>query len=125
MRQLRKDNMELRKDNMELAVLSFLFKHHWISNYFIFLRLRATQVKASHLSVLGLVPLSTTSTMTNHESLVTPIGREFGYLIYYDTNMKDLKDELKQLFEMKDGVQELVNAAKRNGEVINSMFKVG
>ncbi|XP_021807304.1 disease resistance protein At4g27190-like [Prunus avium] len=54
------------------------------------------------------------------ESLVTPIGREFGYLIYYDTNMKDLKDELKQLFEMKDGVQELVNAAKRNGEVINS-----
>ncbi|KAL6272557.1 hypothetical protein ACE6H2_023249 [Prunus campanulata] len=54
------------------------------------------------------------------ESLVTPIGREFVYLIYYDTNMKDLKDELKQLFEMKDGVQELVNAAKRNGEVINS-----
>ncbi|KAI5317708.1 hypothetical protein L3X38_037415 [Prunus dulcis] len=54
------------------------------------------------------------------ESLVTPIGREFGYLIYYDTNMKDLKDELKQLFEMKDEVQELVNAAKRNGEVINS-----
>ncbi|CAL8168803.1 unnamed protein product [Prunus armeniaca] len=54
------------------------------------------------------------------ESLVTPIGKEFGYLIYYDTNMKDLKDELKQLFEMKDGVQELVNAAKRNGEVINS-----
>ncbi|CAB4316621.1 unnamed protein product [Prunus armeniaca] len=54
------------------------------------------------------------------ESLVTPIGREFGYLIYYDTNMKDLKDKLKKLFEMKDGVQELVNAAKRNGEVINS-----
>ncbi|CAB4286358.1 unnamed protein product [Prunus armeniaca] len=54
------------------------------------------------------------------ESLVTPIGREFGYLIYYDTNMKDLKDKLRKLFEMKDGVQELVNAAKRNGEVINS-----
>ncbi|PQM42397.1 putative disease resistance protein [Prunus yedoensis var. nudiflora] len=54
------------------------------------------------------------------ESLVTPIGREFGYLIYYDTNMKDLKDELKQLFDMKDGVQELVKAAKRNGGVINS-----
>ncbi|CAB4294067.1 unnamed protein product [Prunus armeniaca] len=54
------------------------------------------------------------------ESLVTPRGREFGYLIYYDTNMKDLKDELKQLFEMKDGVQESVNAAKTNGEVINS-----
>ncbi|KAI5317652.1 hypothetical protein L3X38_037359 [Prunus dulcis] len=58
------------------------------------------------------------------ESLVTPIGREFGYLIYYDTNMKDLKDELKQLFEMKDGVQELVNAAKRNGEVINSNVQI-
>ncbi|KAL6272581.1 hypothetical protein ACE6H2_023273 [Prunus campanulata] len=54
------------------------------------------------------------------ESLVTPIGREFGYLIYYDTNMKDLKGELKQLFDMKDGVQELVKAAKRNGGVINS-----
>ncbi|PQM34176.1 putative disease resistance protein [Prunus yedoensis var. nudiflora] len=54
------------------------------------------------------------------ESLVTPIGREFGYLIYYDTKMKDLKGELKQLFDMKDGVQELVKAAKRNGGVINS-----
>ncbi|CAL9025168.1 unnamed protein product [Prunus brigantina] len=54
------------------------------------------------------------------ESLVAPIGRECGYLIYYDTNMKDLKDELERLFEMKDGVQELVKAAKRNGEVINS-----
>ncbi|BBN67881.1 Disease resistance protein CC-NBS-LRR class family, partial [Prunus dulcis] len=93
---------------MNLLFLSFLFKYHWISNYFIFLRLRATQVKASPL------------TFSRWESLVTPIGREFGYLIYYDTNMKDLKDELKQLFEMKDGVQELVNAAKRNGEVINS-----
>ncbi|PQQ07820.1 putative disease resistance protein [Prunus yedoensis var. nudiflora] len=54
------------------------------------------------------------------ESLVTPIGREFGYLIYYDTKMKDLKGELKQLFDMKDGVQKLVKAAKRNGGVINS-----
>ncbi|XP_021834583.1 disease resistance protein At4g27190-like [Prunus avium] len=54
------------------------------------------------------------------ESLVTPIGREFGYFIYYDTNMKDLKDQLEKLFEKKDGVQELVNAAKRNGEVISS-----
>ncbi|BBH07149.1 hypothetical protein Prudu_019004 [Prunus dulcis] len=31
---------------MNLLFLSFLFKYHWISNYFIFLRLRATQVKA-------------------------------------------------------------------------------
>ncbi|CAB4286380.1 unnamed protein product [Prunus armeniaca] len=54
------------------------------------------------------------------ESLVTPIGREFGYLICYDTKMKDLKYQLKKLFEMKNGVQELVNAAQRNGEVINS-----
>ncbi|TQD93997.1 hypothetical protein C1H46_020422 [Malus baccata] len=53
------------------------------------------------------------------EYLVAPIGAEFGYLINYHSNLESLKGEIKKLFEKKDRVQGLVNAAKRNGEVIN------
>ncbi|RXI04284.1 hypothetical protein DVH24_038558 [Malus domestica] len=53
------------------------------------------------------------------EYLVAPIGAEFGYLVNYHSNLESLKGEIKKLFEKKDRVQGLVNAAKRNGEVIN------
>ncbi|CAN6692835.1 unnamed protein product [Malus baccata var. baccata] len=52
------------------------------------------------------------------ECLVTPIGTEFGYLINYHSNLESLKGEIKKLFDKKDGVQGLVDAAKRNGEII-------
>ncbi|XP_068339689.1 probable disease resistance protein At4g27220 isoform X1 [Pyrus communis] len=52
------------------------------------------------------------------ECLVTPIGTEFGYLIHYHSNLESLRGEIKKLFDKRDGVQGLVDAAKRNGEII-------
>ncbi|XP_048420493.1 probable disease resistance protein At4g27220 isoform X1 [Pyrus x bretschneideri] len=52
------------------------------------------------------------------ECLVTPIGTEFGYLIHYRSNLESLRGEIKKLFDKRDGVQRLVDAAKRNGEII-------
>ncbi|KAM1396715.1 hypothetical protein ACFX2I_014380 [Malus domestica] len=52
------------------------------------------------------------------ECLVTPIGKEFGYLINYHSNLQNLEGEINKLFEKRDVVQGLVNAAKRNGESI-------
>ncbi|KAB2607013.1 disease resistance protein [Pyrus ussuriensis x Pyrus communis] len=52
------------------------------------------------------------------ESLVTPLGREFGYSINYHSNLESLKGEIKKLFDKKDGVQGWVDAAQRNGENI-------
>ncbi|TQE00891.1 hypothetical protein C1H46_013431 [Malus baccata] len=52
------------------------------------------------------------------ECLVTPIGTEFGYLVNYHSNLESLRGEIKKLFDKKDGVQGLVDAAKRNGEII-------
>ncbi|KAB2607058.1 disease resistance protein [Pyrus ussuriensis x Pyrus communis] len=52
------------------------------------------------------------------ECLVTPIGTEFGYLFNYHSNLESLRGEIKKLFDKKDGVQGLVDAAKRNGEII-------
>ncbi|XP_070663781.1 probable disease resistance protein At4g27220 isoform X1 [Malus domestica] len=52
------------------------------------------------------------------ECLVTPIGTEFGYLINYHSNLENLKGEIKKLFDKKDGVQGLVDAAQRNSERI-------
>ncbi|KAM2244925.1 hypothetical protein ACFXTI_005927 [Malus domestica] len=52
------------------------------------------------------------------ESLVEPIGREFGYLFNYHSNLESLQGETKKLFDKKDGVQGLVDAAKRNCLII-------
>ncbi|KAI8540360.1 hypothetical protein RHMOL_Rhmol09G0257100 [Rhododendron molle] len=50
--------------------------------------------------------------------LIEPIGRQFGYLIYYNTNLERLRNQVKTLEERRDSVQLLVNEAKRKGEVI-------
>ncbi|XP_021827867.1 probable disease resistance protein At4g27220 [Prunus avium] len=47
------------------------------------------------------------------------MGTEFGCLTYCGPNIEDLKDEFKKLIVKKDELQELVNEAKRKGEVIN------
>ncbi|CAN6556593.1 unnamed protein product [Malus baccata var. baccata] len=52
------------------------------------------------------------------ESLVAPIGTEFGYLVNYHSNLENLRVEIKKLFDEKGGVQGFVDAAKRNGESI-------
>ncbi|XP_050110250.1 probable disease resistance protein At4g27220 isoform X2 [Malus sylvestris] len=52
------------------------------------------------------------------QCLVKPIGREFCYLFNYHSNLESLQAETKKLFDKKNGVQGLVDAAKRNGLII-------
>ncbi|KAF7145243.1 hypothetical protein RHSIM_Rhsim04G0089800 [Rhododendron simsii] len=52
------------------------------------------------------------------EYLIDPIGRQFGYLIYYNTNLESLRDKVKMLEERRGDVQLLVNQAIRKGELI-------
>ncbi|KAF7144934.1 hypothetical protein RHSIM_Rhsim04G0090800 [Rhododendron simsii] len=52
------------------------------------------------------------------EYLIDPIGRQFGYLIYYNTNLQRLRDKVKMLEERRGDVQLLVNQANRKGELI-------
>ncbi|PSS33502.1 Disease resistance protein [Actinidia chinensis var. chinensis] len=52
------------------------------------------------------------------EYLIVPIGRQFGYLIYYKSNLEGLSNNVKKLEEKRDAMQLLVDAAKRNGELI-------
>ncbi|KAF7808367.1 putative disease resistance protein [Senna tora] len=52
------------------------------------------------------------------ELTVEPIGRQLGYLISYQSNVKKLKDEFKELQNDKEAVQHLVDQAQRQGEDI-------
>ncbi|XP_048420486.1 disease resistance protein At4g27190-like [Pyrus x bretschneideri] len=52
------------------------------------------------------------------EYLVDPIGRGFGYLFNYHSNLGSLQGEIKNLLKKKDEVQGLVDAAQENGESI-------
>ncbi|KAI5659923.1 hypothetical protein M9H77_28716 [Catharanthus roseus] len=52
------------------------------------------------------------------EYLVAPIGRPFGYLFLFNSNLKNLQEQIAQLEYMRVVVQRQVDAAKRNVEVI-------
>ncbi|XP_058211572.1 uncharacterized protein LOC131323744 [Rhododendron vialii] len=58
------------------------------------------------------------------EYLIDPIGRQFGYLVYYNTNLESLRNQVKMLEERRDKGQLLVNEAKRKGEVIGPEVEV-
>ncbi|XP_075636902.1 putative disease resistance protein At4g27220 [Castanea sativa] len=49
---------------------------------------------------------------------VDPIKRQCGYLIHYNSNIKDLEIKIQKLRDKRDGVQLEIGAAKRNGQVI-------
>ncbi|KAM7519549.1 hypothetical protein LguiB_018511 [Lonicera macranthoides] len=52
------------------------------------------------------------------EYLVAPIGRQLRYLFCYNNNMDNLRDQAKNLKDIKDGVQLSAAAARNNLEVI-------
>ncbi|KAK2368422.1 putative disease resistance protein [Trifolium repens] len=52
------------------------------------------------------------------EFTIAPIGRQFGYILYYKGNLKRMKKDFKKMEGMKDVVQHKVNEARRNGEEI-------
>ncbi|XP_045801149.1 probable disease resistance protein At4g27220 isoform X2 [Trifolium pratense] len=52
------------------------------------------------------------------EFTIAPIGRQFGYILYYKGNLKRMKTDFQKLEGMKDIVQHKVDEARRNGEEI-------
>ncbi|KAK3017330.1 hypothetical protein RJ639_005483 [Escallonia herrerae] len=54
------------------------------------------------------------------EYMVVPVGRQFKYLLYSNSNIEDLNDQVIDLENMRAGVQISVDAAKRHLEVIGS-----
>ncbi|KAI5660506.1 hypothetical protein M9H77_29299 [Catharanthus roseus] len=50
--------------------------------------------------------------------LVAPIGRPFGYLFFFNNNLKNLQKEIDQLKTMRVVVERQVDSAKRNVEAI-------
>lgn len=54
------------------------------------------------------------------EYTVAPVGRQIGYVIFYNSNIDNIKVELQKLVGAKAGVQHSVDAALRNGEEIEA-----
>jgi hypothetical protein len=52
------------------------------------------------------------------EFTITPIGRQFGYILYYKGNLERMKSVVLEMEGMKDSVQHTVDEARRNGEEI-------
>ncbi|GMP86363.1 hypothetical protein CsSME_00039161 [Camellia sinensis var. sinensis] len=52
------------------------------------------------------------------EYLVAPVGRQFGYLIFYDRNIKNLEKQVQKLEDKRFGVQKSVEEAEAKREII-------
>ncbi|KAI4357315.1 hypothetical protein L6164_001272 [Bauhinia variegata] len=52
------------------------------------------------------------------DSTVAPLARQMGYMISYSSNVKELKKEAEALRHTREHVQHRVDAALRNGEMI-------
>ncbi|XP_028085377.1 disease resistance protein SUMM2-like [Camellia sinensis] len=50
------------------------------------------------------------------EYLVAPVGRQFGYLIFYDRNIKNLEKQVQKLEDKRFGVQKSVEEAETKRE---------
>ncbi|CAL5409612.1 unnamed protein product [Camellia sinensis] len=58
------------------------------------------------------------------ELLVEPVGRQFGYVIYRRKYIEDLRDQVKKLEARRKDVEDIIDAAKRNGEEILETVKI-
>ncbi|CAL5423036.1 unnamed protein product [Camellia sinensis] len=54
------------------------------------------------------------------EYLVAPVGRQFGYLIFYDRNIKNLEKQVQKLEDKRSDIQAEVDAAKSQSESIKT-----
>ncbi|WJX56808.1 hypothetical protein P8452_42430 [Trifolium repens] len=57
------------------------------------------------------------------EYMVEPIGRQFGYILYYKGNLAKMKTDVQNLEGIKDIVQHTVDEARRTGEEIENIVK--
>ncbi|KAA8516913.1 hypothetical protein F0562_017269 [Nyssa sinensis] len=58
------------------------------------------------------------------ENLVEPIGRQFGYIFCYNSNIDSLEREVEKLKGMRLGVQMSVDAGKRNLEIVDPVVEL-
>ena len=52
------------------------------------------------------------------EYLVAPVGRQLGYVIYYNSNMAELRDQVEKLDDARGRIQRSVEEAKMRGNGI-------
>lgn len=57
------------------------------------------------------------------EYLVAPVGRRCGYVIFYNSYFRQLKDELEKLDEARDRVQHSVDEAENNMKPIKAVVE--
>ncbi|WJX68000.1 hypothetical protein P8452_52415 [Trifolium repens] len=57
------------------------------------------------------------------EFMVAPIGRQFGYILYYKGNLVRMATAVQNLEGTKDRVQHTVDEARRNGEEIENIVQ--
>ncbi|KAF5445097.1 hypothetical protein F2P56_034175, partial [Juglans regia] len=57
------------------------------------------------------------------EYSVGPIGKQFGYLVFYKSSIATLEEKFRRALEKKEAVQQSVNGAQWNQEVVASEVK--
>ncbi|XP_039686598.1 probable disease resistance protein At4g27220 isoform X2 [Medicago truncatula] len=57
------------------------------------------------------------------EYMVVPIGRQFGYILYYKDNLQRMETDVQKLEGTKDSVQRKVDEARNNGEEIEKFVQ--
>ncbi|XP_040998304.1 probable disease resistance protein At4g27220 isoform X1 [Juglans microcarpa x Juglans regia] len=57
------------------------------------------------------------------EYSVGPIGKQFGYLVFYKSSIVTLEEKFQRVLEKKEAVQQSVNGAQWNQEVVASEVK--
>jgi len=57
------------------------------------------------------------------EYMFVPIGRQFGYILYYKGNLERMRTEVNNLEESKDCVQHIIDEARRNGQEIENIVQ--
>ncbi|KAL6997582.1 hypothetical protein U1Q18_007709 [Sarracenia purpurea var. burkii] len=57
------------------------------------------------------------------EYLVAPVSCQFGYLIFYDRNIKNLETEVQNLEDTRDGMQRKVDEGKRKNETVEKVVE--
>ncbi|XP_027342975.1 uncharacterized protein LOC113855533 [Abrus precatorius] len=55
--------------------------------------------------------------------IIGPIGHQFGYTVFHNSNLKGLKTDVQKLEGTKDSVQHSADEAKRNGEEIEKIVQ--
>ncbi|KAI4313408.1 hypothetical protein L6164_026392 [Bauhinia variegata] len=58
------------------------------------------------------------------EYTLDPMARQVGYLIFYNSNVKELKEKAESLQHAKESVQQRLDAAYRNGDEIYSGIRM-